>query len=265
MKKMLGILLAVIMVLTLACAAAVAEDVPQPENGKKFEGDWAIEGALIEIDYEEEGYRVFIEAVDEEEMKGVQWNYNCYYVDDKDSLVSISSSKITYYYSEEDPDDIQYDEPAYEGLDEEGKNTEFTINDDGRLIWLDAHDNEGQDLEFINIGRFGGSWRNEAEEVDAEITWNGNDGEFFYNVWLQRGKEDADTFVVFEMIGTYNEQTGKLECTGTGFTYTKNADGEYDVTEDGETYEASFSYAQDGKLLFETANGIELEPFESNG
>ena len=265
MKKMLGMVLAVIMLAVLACGAVAAEGVPQPENGKKFEGTWAIEDATIDITYEEEGYRVFVEAIDQEQMKGIRWSYNCTYVDEKDALVSLTSEKVVYYFSEEDPDDLQYDPPVYEGFDEEGQETLFTIDDNGRLIWLDGHDNEGQDLEFINIGNFGGSWHNEAAEVDVEITWNGRDGEFFYNIWIQRGLNTADTFVVFEMTGTYNEASGKLECSGVAFTNTKNADGEYEVTEDGETYEAFFSDTGDGKLLFETENGIELTRFESNG
>jgi hypothetical protein len=50
------------------------------------------------------------------------------------------------------------------------------------------------------------------------------------------------------MTGTYNEETGKLECTGS------NVD-----TEDKETYEAVFSRTEDGKLLYEAANGIVME------
>ena len=61
------------------------------------------------------------------------------------------------------------------------------------------------------------------------------------------------------MNGTYDPQTGKLAATGTGTLFTKNAEGEYDSEEDGETYDAVFSMTKDGKVLFETDNGIELE------
>ena len=60
MKKVISILLAIMMLGAFACAAS-ADEVPQPEAGKKFESNWAIPGGLAEIDYEEEGYRVMLE------------------------------------------------------------------------------------------------------------------------------------------------------------------------------------------------------------
>ena len=39
----------------------------------------------------------------------------------------------------------------------------------------------------------------------------------------------------------------------------KNASGEYDYQDDGETVDAIFSILENGNLLYETANGIELE------
>ena len=61
------------------------------------------------------------------------------------------------------------------------------------------------------------------------------------------------------MNGTYDPATGKLSASGTCTLFTKNADGEYVSEEDGETYDAFFSKTKDGKVLYETANGIELE------
>ena len=45
MKKMLSILLAVMMLFAIAVAAA--EEIPQPEGGKKFESDWAFNTGMI--------------------------------------------------------------------------------------------------------------------------------------------------------------------------------------------------------------------------
>ena len=63
MKKLISILVAVMMVV-IACAA-FAEGTPQPEAGKKFEGNWVIPGGLAQIVYEEEGYRVSLEIINE--------------------------------------------------------------------------------------------------------------------------------------------------------------------------------------------------------
>ena len=264
MKKLISMLLALVLAAAVLCGAALADEVPQPEGGKKFETDWAAQNVMAEIYYEEEGYRVSIVAQDFEHEEGTVWNYSCYYHGDEDALVSVSSYKVDFMMDETDPQGVMYDEPAYEGLDEEGMSAVFTIGEDGRLIWNDPHENAGEGLAFVNIGRFSGSWKNEEEEVDVEFTWSTEEGEFCYNVWIQRGLSTSDTFVIFLMNGVYNPETEKLECSGTAVTYRKNADGEYDAEEDGELYDAFFSRMEDGRILFETANGIELEEYFDN-
>lgn len=232
--------------------------IPQPEGGKKFESDWAIVGGLAEIYYEEEGYRIAL-TIDNRDGTGALWQYSCYYVEDTDSLLSVSSSRTNFTVNP-DTGETVYGDVAYEGLDEEGKSTEFTIGADGCLIWKDGHDDAGAGLEFVNIGRFDGVWRNEEEEVEAEFMWNGlTEDEMFYTVYITRGKTDGDHYTNFLMNGDYDPATGRLSAYGTCLLFTRNAGGEYESSEDGETYDAFFSMMEDGRLLFETANGIELE------
>ena len=59
MKKMVSIALALILAMSLICTA-LADEVPQPEAGKKFETCWAAQNTVVRIDYEEEGYRVSV-------------------------------------------------------------------------------------------------------------------------------------------------------------------------------------------------------------
>ena len=238
--------------------ASEDDAVPQPEGGKKFESDWAIAGGLVEIYYEEEGYKVSL-AIQNEDGTGSLWEYACYYAEDTDSLVSVSSSRDDFTISP-DTGDTVYAGNAYEGIDEEGKETMFSIDAHGCLIWKDGHENAGADLEFVNIGRFDGVWRNEAEEVEAEFLWNGlTEDEMFYTVYITRGKTDGDHYTIFLMNGDYAPATGKLTAEGTCTLFTRNASGEYDSSEDGETYDAFFSKLENGNLLYETANGIALE------
>lgn len=253
MKKIVGILLAVMMLCLCACSA-MADEIPQPEGGKKFEGNWALRGGLVQITYEEEGYRVWVS------LRNSEWEYSCYYHEDTDSLLSVSSSRTNFTIDPEMMEKV-YGDPVYEGLDEEGQGAEFTIDEKGFLVWQDKRDNAGADLEFMNIGRFEGVWRNEAEEVEAEFIWNGLDDEerFDYTVYIQRGLVGAENYALYLMTGTYNPDTGKLTAFGTCTLFTKNADGEYDSSDDGETMDAFFSMTEDGKVLYETANGIELE------
>lgn len=275
MKKLMSILLAVMLAAAMVFTAAAAEEengVPQPTGGKKFESDWAIRGVLAQINYEEEGYRVHIESSIPDEQRGIVWEYSCLYNEEKDALVAVSASKYGYTV---DPVTFEQTFAAheYEGFVEEGKDVLFTIDENGMLNWQDGYENQGADLEFRNIGAFEGRWANEAEGVTVDISWNGllDEERFYYTVYIQRGDEQA--YTLFLMNGTYNTETCKLECSGTATSFTL-AGNEYVAAEDdGESYDAFFSFTGDGKLLFEAANGIELEylglpssePIVSNG
>lgn len=254
MKKLTSIILAMLLA-ALLCTGALADDCPEPEGGKKFDSSWAIGGGLVEINYEEEGYRVYIHIFDNE-SKGTEWEYNCLYNEKKDALVSMSSVKTSYTLNPETNDQI-FAEPDHEGFDDPGQESVFTINENGKLIWQDGRENAGADLEFQNIGSFQGFWRNEAEQIWADINWNGMDQEQFnYTVFIHRG--EGKTYVEFNLTGLYDPDAGKLMAKGTCTVWTRNADGGYDPDEDAETYDATLSMAGPGKILYETANGIEL-------
>ncbi len=258
MKKMLSLGLAMMLAFTLICAITAAAEVPQPEGGKKFESDWAKMNGLIEIVYEEEGYRVMVDLYNQVDQIGTQWEYSCYYVEEKDALVSISSCKSGYTMNPETME-ITRGDYEYEGLDEENKESVFSLTEDGALEWFDGHEDMGADLEFRDIGRFAGVWRNDEEEVYTEFLWLGlyDESTWGYSVFIHRGGEEQ--YTDFNMEGIYSPETGKLEASGTAISMIRNAEGHYDAQEDGETYEAIFSWIGDGKILYETANGIELE------
>ena len=258
MKKTLSILLAMMML--FAIAGAAAEEIPQPEGGKKFESDWAFRGGLAEIYYEEEGYRVTLFIENTENSSGTEWEYSCYYSEEADALISVSSSKTEYTYNEE-TGDREYKDDTYNDFDDDKTYTEFTVDENGCLNWKDGHENAGADLQFSNIGRFEGLWRNVSEAVEVEFTWNGlaDEERFEYTVYITSGSDQADTYSQYLMNGEYDPATGKLTANGTCTVFTKNDKGEFDSADDGEEFEAVFSKTEDGKLLYETGNGIELE------
>ena len=148
MKKILGILLAVMMLFAAACA--IADEVPQPEGGKKFESDWAVPGGIIEIYYEEEGYRVYAKIEQPDAPAGAEFEYSCYYQEETDCLMSVSSIRSDYTVDPDTGDEIYADEAsAYEGIDEEGKETVFTIDGIGKLM-VDAINQ--RDLPLVQGG-----------------------------------------------------------------------------------------------------------------
>ena len=257
MKKLTGILLVIMMLVAMICTAS-GDEVPQTEGGKKFENDWAIPGGKAEIYHEEEGYRVTLDIA-RDDGTGARWEYSCYYHEDTDSLSSVSSSRLDYTINPDNGERV-LGEYAYEGLDDENSGAEFTIDRDGFLIWKDGREDAGAGLKFINIGRFDGLWKNEKEETEVQFMWNGlTEDEMFYTVYITRGKTDGDVYAQFLMNGNYDPSTGKLAADGTCTLYTKNAAGEYESSDDGETYDAIFSKTEDSKVYYETDNGIELE------
>ncbi len=256
MKKLLSVLLAVVM--ALFAVSALCEAETEPEGGMRFEGDWAMMGGLVEIVYEEEGYRVLVDLFDQEENAGAQWEYACFYDAETGCLASYSSRKTGYTL---DPLtlDMTRGDSEYEGIDEENTVTVFSLTEDGALEWHDGHDDMGADLQFIPIGSFNGVWRNDDEDVYVEIHWQGlyDEETFFYSVFVHRGGDDQ--YADFDMAGLYDPETGMLKAAGTVVTTTLNASGTYDVTEDDEIYETSFVDLGDGTIMMEADNGIVLE------
>lgn len=261
MKKITGIILALALVLSLACTAAQADEVSQPEGGKKFESHWAIYGMTVSIDYEEEGYRVYIKSSDPYEHQGSEWEYNCFYNEEKDALLSMFSSKNRYT---EDPatGELQRSEPEYQDLDDENQITVFAINKDGRLTWKDGRGQDGADLEFNNIGSFMGFWRSEDGKTFADISWNDSEigDEYGYNVFLH--DEGDDSYAEYSTHGLFDPETGKLTVTGSVIINRLNADNGYDMEvipeNPDEPLELVFSDLGDGRILLERGNGVEL-------
>lgn len=257
MKKMTSFLLALMMALTLSCTLALADEAPQPEGGKKFEGNWAMRGGLVEIVYEEEGYRVSVDLFNQDDGTGILWQYACYYSEEKDALESVSSSKAGYALDLLTLDRT-FGECAYEGVDDAEETTVFTLSADGALTWKDGRENMGQDLEFRSIGRLEGVWKNEAEDVYTELHWEGllDENTYFYTVFIGRGEE------AFHMAGLYDPKTCSLICYDTDAAPIRDAEDLFAAQDAGKPWDwnALFSDLGGGKLLLTMDNGaVELE------
>ena len=260
MKKLPAMILALILAAALCCGA-LAEEVPQPEGGKKFASNWAIFDMTVEITYEEEGYRVYIKSTDPYEFKGTEWEYSCYYVEEKDALVSVSSSKNDFT---EDPEtrEITRGEPIYQDLDGEGQEAVFTINENGSLEWRTGRGDEGADLEFTDIGAFEGFWNSEDGKISADIYWSDSEigDEYGYTVYLH--DEGDESYANYTLHGLYNPNSGKLVTTGSVSINRLNAEGGYDEeivpADPDEPWEIIFSNLGNGRILLERDNGYEL-------
>ena len=85
MKKLFAIMLA--LVLALSCTAVLAEDA-QPEPDAPFGGLWEAERTEIEINWEEEGYRVYVRGSDSATSYSV-WEYSCLYDEATNTIKSM--------------------------------------------------------------------------------------------------------------------------------------------------------------------------------
>ncbi len=260
MKKTVCILLALAMAAVL-CVSAFADEIPEPEGGKKFGTNWAIFNMTVQIVYEEEGYRVYVRGTDPYESTGTEWEYSCAYNEERDALVSITSSKNGFTL---DPStgEIERGEYEYQDFDEEGQETVFTINGNGCLVWHDGRGQAGADLEFTDIGAFEGFWESEDGKTCAEITWNDSEigDKYGYHVYLR--DEGDESYAEYSAQGLYDPATGKLTVTGSVVISRLNAEGGYDTevipADPDEPLELIFSDLGNGRILLEKANGIEL-------
>ena len=260
MKKIVSILLAVVLAAALCCSAT-ADEYPEPEGGKKFNTNWAIFGMTVNVNYEEEGYRVYIRATDPYELSGTEWEYSCAYNEEKDALVSISSSKNPFTTDPESCAVIRGDY-EYQDLDLDDNETVFTIDENGCLVWEDGRGNAGADLVFTDIGAFEGYWKSEDGSMYADISWSDSeiDDEYGYSVYLH--DEGDESYADYILHGLYDRETGKLVTTGMVTINRLNAQGGYDTEEVGEDpdepWEIIFSNLGGGKILLERDNGYEL-------
>ena len=269
MKKIVSIILALAMALALLCTAASADEVPQPEGGKKFESNWAIFNTTVRIVYEEEGYRVYIRSTDPTEHTGYEWEYACYYVEDRDALVSVSSSKNPFTENTA-TGEIVRGEYEYQELDDADQCAVFTINEDGFLTWTTGRGDEGMDLVFCDIGTFEGAWRSEDNKTEALIEWSDSEegDDYGYNVYLR--DEGEESYAEYSGHGLYDPKTGKLTAIADSVIISRlNAEGKYDMEDvpvnPDEPLELIFSDLGNGRILLEKENGIELVYDELGG
>ena len=259
MRKILCLILAAALFVLPVCAAC-ADEVPQPEAGKKFDTDWALFGMTVSIVYEEEGYRVDIRSFDPVEGKGTVWEYACYYSEEKDVLESVVSTKFAFSVNAEGVEELGDFE--YDDFDGEDQVTVFAINENGQLTWKDGRGDDGADLEFNDIGRFDGTWVNQEQNLWVEITWGDGENDYGYDVLIHTEGDENIPDVVLK--GLYNAETAKLECLDPE-AYAEWFDNGPETMEDPAE---SLYFTEDGKLFLESAGlglvNYDLLPDESD-
>jgi len=227
--------LALFLVFTLTVFAAFAE-TEQTDQGKAFDDVWVGHGYHLDVYSEEGGYIVEVEKLDNEKTgEGFIWEYKLNLVGDK--LVSVGALKWPAKF--ENDEVLEGDKPYYDN-----GAAEFTINEQGQLVWDDMREHVADGLTFTPIGRFEGTWP--GVNASADITW----AEDHYTIYLDVPGE-GNKVESYMYNGTYNRENKSLEAVGTCdvITYVDNEETERVTGE--ESVEAVFTINDQYRLVWE--------------
>ena len=143
MKKLFALMLT--LVLMLSCAAFAEEDeMTMPEAAAVFSGSWVCGRASIDMDWEEEGFRVFI-SWSSSASEVTEWEYSCLYQADDNSLAAMPTGIRTDVVYGDDGEVASY-QTVYEDGD-----AVFTLDEDGFLLWKDLKEDAGKDMRFEHV------------------------------------------------------------------------------------------------------------------
>jgi hypothetical protein len=139
MKKAVRFLMILMLVLSGMTAAAAEK----PEE--VFDASaWQCDRAYMEIFFEEEGYRVFIEW-GSSAWESRQWDYSCHLDRKTGTLISLPLGSCT--------DVVYADDGSVKSFVTryEDGSAEFSLDDQGYLIWKDLKEDAGRDMRFERI------------------------------------------------------------------------------------------------------------------
>ena len=162
MKKLIAMLLG--LVLMMGCAALAEEDfefAPMPAEAAVYEGAWQCGRASMDVNWEEEGFRVLIRW-GSSAWEHTEWEYSCYYHEDDNSLVSMPFGIRTEYVYGEDGE-IASVTDVYD----DGEAT-FLLDEEGCLIWQDEKENAGEGMRFKKLPEEEPLFATVGEAMEAE-------------------------------------------------------------------------------------------------
>ena len=196
MKKMIAILTALLLALTVGCTAAVAEDdsvPPSTPEMKAYESFWlSPDGAArVWIGRQDDGFQ--IDAV---LMTGndtfTSWNY----------LSNFDKTTTS-------EDDVK---------------ATFTIDENGLLLWKEAKEG-GLDVSLQRIGNFAGQYV--YERALLTFVWNVHEND--YSILLSWGQSAFQTWE-YQLKGAYDPKTETVTFKGLKELLTYKDNGEIDTT-----------------------------------
>ena len=244
MKKLIALLMTLALILACGAAALAEEDMvcytDQEPDAKKYVSTWVAEDGDWRIEmYDEDGgikpYIVHRLGDNKEDI----WEYATALNQEKTALTAVPYG----LHYKQDTVSGKWDETYYEDGD-----AEFTLNENGKLIWKDLKDDAGKGLEFVKIGNFyGGRWMKGDVEVQFYDWYEGQ-----YDI--RCFKRDKDNQILEDAIlkGDYDPKTDTITAEGffdpdAPFTVVFSYDENNNVvwTENGESTVLEYSMMTD--------------------
>ena len=249
MKKLLSLILVICLCFAATAAFAEEDEEAKEEFGVYTDdnpealafysvwvadnGDWRIEM------YDEDGgikpYIVHKLGDNKEDI----WEYATELNPEKDKLIAVPFG----LHYKQDTVSGDWDETYYENGD-----AEFSLTEDGKLLWKDLLEDAGNGLEFTKIGNFfGGRWMKDEIEV---IFYEWYDDEYDIRLYVYGENNEIVKNAILK--GSYDTATDSLTATGEfddeePFTVTFTYDEHNNVvwTENGESTVMEYSYRTD--------------------
>ena len=249
MKKGFALITALMVALTMGCAAALAElddsVPPSTPEMKAYESIWISDDGetRIWIGRQDEGFQ--IEAVQKTgEDSFNSWGYLAMFDGESKSIRNAIGTKDSCVYRDGR-------EEVQENLGDEFK-ADFSINENGKLIWKDYQDDAGAGLALTRIGNFAGKYG--AERATIDFVWNVHEND--YSILVSWGQSAWETWD-YQMKGTYDPETETVTAKGLKQLLTYKDDGEIDTTADPQEAEVDgvFSFDENGGLVWKSSTG----------
>ena len=243
MKKLIALLL--ILCLSVGITAAFAEDedmavyLDEHPEAAVYVSAWVAEDGdwRIEVFDEDGGLKLMVVHRLGDNKEDV-WEYAAE-TDAENKLIAVP---LGLHYKQ-DTVTYEWDVTYYEDGD-----AEFSITEDGKLIWKDLKEDVGKDLAFEKIGSFyGGRWMKDDIEV---IFYDWYDGQ--YDIRLYQRGENNEILKDAILKGDYAPETDTLTATGEfdgeepiTIVFSYNENNQITWTENGESTVLEFSYLTD--------------------
>ena len=249
MKKTLAALLA--LALVLSCAFAMAEGSEEKTYAQehpgvmKYDGYWVSDDmlTLIEIGVRLDGVEMLIFRTPGKK-EFTSWEYLLTYDDATNTLHSDNGMKSTNTVQ---PDGGLGNSSVY--AYEDGQ-ADFSINEDGKLVWKDLKEDAGAGQTFLPIGNFLGDYACDR----ANISFRWNEGHYAVDItWA----DSATVTNTWQYVGEYDPAAQTVTAKGFFQKLTYREDGTVDPDANLEEREVSavFSFDENFNLIWTSPDG----------